>query len=187
MTTHFRYATPSIRNHIKIQMFVKKRTRISGSLTHKCLCKNNLKRARKETIVSRFNVSLSFFLSLSLSLSLAKCALQKSNKKSLCEMNKCSSRLATKPDTTKNLIKGKGQSSAALVFPCHPLLMGYRQLDLASTSSTSSNPSKTSCNSSPVEQRIPKALNCSQSSLLSPFSQSVNLSPVNRQVPYPYF
>ena len=112
---------------------------------------------------------------------------QKSNKKSLCEMNKCSSRLATKPDTTKNLIKGKGQSSAALVFPCHPLLMGYRQLDLASTSSTSSNPSKTSCNSSPVEQRIPKALNCSQSSLLSPFSQSVNLSPVNRQVPYPYF
>lgn len=103
----------------------------------------------------------------------------KSNKKSLCEMNKCSSRLATKPDTTKNLIKGKGQSSAALVFPCHPLLMGYRQLDLASTSSTSSNPSKTSCNSSPVEQRIPKALNCSQSSLLSPFSQSVNLSPVN--------
>ena len=113
-------------------------------------------------------------------------------------MNKCSSRLVTKPDTTKNLIKsGKGQSkSAALVFPCHPLLRGYRQLDLASSSSitsttssstSSTTSSKTSCNSSPVEKRIPKALNCSQSSLLSPFSQSVNLSPVNRQVPYPHF
>merc|ERR1712071_642223 len=112
-------------------------------------------------------------------------------KSSLCEMNKCSSRLRSKPDTTKNLIKGKGQSSAALVFPFHPLLMGYRPLQLNSSSSSSTSTStstsitKTGCNPTlPLEQSIGKPLNCSHSSLSSPSSQSVNLSPVNSSPEY---